>query len=382
MQENCCASEPETLRLLVLPGPSVAIAEMFLRRCHYCWIALRICFALWLGTQPVHAAALSTAEFDIPYQLRLLDKGRVLEISGSFSWALPQTFQAILASAPAVRVIRLESPGGHIQPALEVAKIIHERDLNTFVGRFCASACTIAFLAGQQRWLGPQGHLGFHQAHAPGLPPELANGYLHEAYRQLGMPAVFITRVLRTPPDDIWLPAYSELKAARLITDFSSETPSIAGDDWSRSLRDIAQGAQTASDDTISQLASELCELLLRMQNASPENCWIFAHEGLADLRAYAPQALLDAMITTQRRMAEEATRSSRPPLSSQDRLSVVERLTLLMRNDGHGAVLEGLRTGADHSLFCPSLRDLLNIALQLPAAERTLALRAILPRS
>ena len=84
------------------------------------WAAL--VFALLCGA----AGAAPTAEFEVPYQLRVLSDGSVLEVSGSFSWAMPQNFQAMLASAPLVRVVRFESPGGHLQPAMEIAAIIHQ----------------------------------------------------------------------------------------------------------------------------------------------------------------------------------------------------------------------------------------------------------------
>jgi hypothetical protein len=358
------------------------LLNRFLNAAHSWQLALLICCATLAGGVQVRAEQLPTAEFDIPYQIRVLQEGIVLEISGSFSWALPQTFQATLSAAPNVRVIRLESPGGYIQPALQIAEIIRGRHLNTFVGHFCASACTIAFVAGQQRWLGQEARLGFHQARAPGLPAELTNGYLQEAYRRLGMPAPFVAQVLRTPADDIWLPSRSELKAARLITDLPTATTLVADDDGSRSLRDVSQFAQTASGDTITLLAAELSELLQRLQDANPEACWIFAHDGLADLRAFVPETLLDALKSTHQQMAEEARNSTQPPLSSQNRRSFAEHLVQMMRQEGLGAALEGLRSNADPSRFCPSIRGLLLAALQLPEPMRIQTLRAILPRS
>jgi hypothetical protein len=176
--------------------------------------------ALLLGlllASPAVATAPS-AEFGIPYQLRLSDDGSVLELSGSFSWALPQSFQAVLAGAPNVRRIRLESPGGNIQPAIQVAVLIHERGLDTYVGRLCASACTITFLGGKRRWLGPGARLGFHQASAPGFPSDLVNGYLRAAYESFRIPAAFITRVLSTPPSDLWFPTRPELRAVNYTT--------------------------------------------------------------------------------------------------------------------------------------------------------------------
>ena len=181
-------------------------------------IGIRLAFAMLLIGAPVRAEPPPTVEFDVPYQLQFLAGGSVLEISGSFSWALPQNLQAVLADAPQLRIVRLESPGGHVQPAMQIAEMIRQRGLDTFVGRFCASACTIAFLGGRQRWLGPEARLGFHRARAPGIPSELANAYLRDSYQQLGVPAPFIARVLQTPPNLIWFPSRNELLGARLVT--------------------------------------------------------------------------------------------------------------------------------------------------------------------
>src|SRR6185312_14291726 len=139
---------------------------------------------VWLIRACTSFGFAQTTEFDIPYGLRLVADGTVLELSGSFSWALPQNLEAVLAGAPGVRVVRLESPGGHVLPAFQAAMIIRQRGLDTYVGRYCASACTVAFLGGQRRWLGTDARLGFHQAHAPGVPPEQANAILRDAYEK------------------------------------------------------------------------------------------------------------------------------------------------------------------------------------------------------
>lgn len=164
------------------------------------------------------SAPTPTAEFDIPYALHVQPDGAVLEVSGSFSWALPQTLQAHLAAAPQVRVVRLDSPGGHVQPAMQVAALIRDRGLDTNVGRFCASACTVAFLGGRRRSLALHAKLGFHRAYGPGLTAEQANGYLRQAYEQYAVPASFIDHVLSTPASELWFPTEDELRAARVIT--------------------------------------------------------------------------------------------------------------------------------------------------------------------
>jgi hypothetical protein len=60
-------------------------------------IGIRLAFAMLLIGAPVRAEPPPTVEFDVPYQLQFLAGGSVLEISGSFSWALPQNLQAALA---------------------------------------------------------------------------------------------------------------------------------------------------------------------------------------------------------------------------------------------------------------------------------------------
>src|ERR1700722_12369788 len=144
--------------------------------------------------------------------------GEAVEVSVIFSWAVPQNLMATLASAPGVRTVRLDSPGGYLQPALQAAEIIRARGLDTYVPRLCASACTVVFLAGKDRFLGPDARLGFHQAHAPGVPPAYFDALLRETYQKAGVPDGFIDHVLRTPPQSIWFPDQPMLRALRLTT--------------------------------------------------------------------------------------------------------------------------------------------------------------------
>jgi membrane-bound ClpP family serine protease len=173
-----------------------------------------------LAPVPVSAA---TFEFEGPYAIRVIHQGLALEISGTFSWALPQQVGVALAEAPNVRLIYLDSPGGHIKAALEVADLIRAHNLDTYVHRMCASACTIAFLAGHQRFISETARLGFHQAHGPGLSSEQSNLLLRMAYQNFSLPPAFVAHVLNTPPQDLWIPNLAELRRAGIITDVASE---------------------------------------------------------------------------------------------------------------------------------------------------------------
>ena len=325
------------------------------------------------------SAALPTTEFDIPYQLRVLSDGTVLELSGSFSWALPQNVQAVLAAAPHVRVVRLESPGGHLQPAMEVADIIRQRGLDTYVGRFCASACTIAFLGGRQRWLGPDARLGFHQAYAPGFPSEQANALLQTAYAKFAVPSGFVARVLRTPPADVWYPTQDELRAIHFTTGTPPAAALALGNSRLIRLGDITRLLRAAPDAAVVQFATALSDLVARLQDANPEACWAFAHEGPDEPRDALPQTILDTVAAVRQRLAAAANTTQVQPPTAEQRKKATADLVAAMRARGETAALAGLWTGADHAAFCPSLHELLQAALALPEPRRVPVLRAVL---
>jgi hypothetical protein len=341
-------------------------------------LALLSSFAFGLFASKATVAA-PTAEFDIPYQLRVSDDGAVLELSGSFSLALPQSLQAVLASAPAVRTVRLESPGGHIQPAIQVAEIIHNRGLDTYVGRFCASACTIAFLGGRQRWIGPSAHLAFHQASAPGLPSDLPNGYLRAAYESFHTPPAFVARVLSTPASDLWYPTTAELRAAHYTT---SEPPGsiIAHDSgWPPRLSDFAQSVRQAPDQAVVRFSVELSNFLAQLQEIDPEACWAFAHEGPDTSAATLPKAVNDAIASAGKALADAARNGRGPSWNPAIAKSSVTQLVATIRENGMAPAMQGLRHGAEHATFCPSFHGLLQTVLALPPSRRVDTLRAML---
>ncbi len=165
--------------------------------------------------RPTSAA---TYEFEGPYAITVLAQGRALEISGTFSWALPQQVGLALAETPNVRVIYLDSLGGHIKAALDVADLITAHNLDTYVSHMCASACTIAFLAGHRRTVSETAQLGFHQAHGPTLSNEQSNLLLQRVYQTYSLPTAFVAHILRTPPQGLWIPNLAELRKAGIVT--------------------------------------------------------------------------------------------------------------------------------------------------------------------
>jgi len=65
-------------------------------------------------------------------------------------------------------VVYLESAGGALLPAIEIGKLVHAHHHPTAVldGSTCTSACALIWIAGAPRYLGPEGHLGFHASYS------------------------------------------------------------------------------------------------------------------------------------------------------------------------------------------------------------------------
>ena len=341
-------------------------------------MALALAFGLTLGLGG--AAPSPTAEFDSPYAFRLLADGAIIEVSGSFSWALPQNFQAVLASSPQVRIVQFESPGGHVKPALEIAEVIRQRGLDTYVGRFCASACTVAFLGGRRRWVSAEARLGFHQAHAPGVEPELANDYLRRAYEHFAVPAPFIERVLAMPPTGLWFPTRQDLLAVGFTTGAPPASLGVADDGSFRDLRDVMASTRAASDAAVLQFATALTAVFGRLQEVNPESCWAFAHDLPVDLKAVVPAAEREGLVAAERRVAAEAAAAAHPAgLDAEQRKAAVADITDSMRARGQASALANLRLPADHATYCGALRALLAAAQAVPEDRRVRALRLLL---
>lgn len=170
----------------------------------------------------------ATLELEEPYAIRELAQGVALEIAGTFSWALPQQVDVALAQRPNVRAIYLDSPGGHIKAALELADLIRAHNLDTYVSHLCASACTIAFLAGHRRFVSETGRLGFHQAYEASLSSEQSSILLRRVYQQFPLPSAFVAHILRTPPEELWIPDLAELRKASIITSVATDNVAAA----------------------------------------------------------------------------------------------------------------------------------------------------------
>jgi hypothetical protein len=137
--------------------------------------------------------------------------------SGGFGFGSGGMMRTALDAAPNARLVAFDSPGGRPLVAEEVATLIQARHLDTYVERYCASACTVAFVAGAVRSASPKAKFGFHLAASIALEGLSQIIFVRTERRWFvrgGVSLSFGNRALHAPNRAPYLPALDELIAA------------------------------------------------------------------------------------------------------------------------------------------------------------------------
>ena len=165
-----------------------------------------------------------------PYKISITQQGTELKIEGGFKYGLVAEVQKLLSVAADINTINLESVGGRIGVAEDLFNIIQERNLNTVTNVQCASACAIAFAAGNKRWLGFGAKLGFHSGHFVGVSKTSMDDYSRtmnlRIFQKNGTSLAFLEKGQGYAPDEMWYPTKKELLSVKYITAYQSEAAS------------------------------------------------------------------------------------------------------------------------------------------------------------
>lgn len=117
-----------------------------------------------------------------------------------------------LAKAKNLKVwgVFLNSPGGDVDAGLQLASIIRQNRLSTYVtaNSTCASACFYLFAAGVDRWTANGAKVGVHSAAENGLETDKATAATIRFSRVLAatldIPDGIIGKIVKTPPQSIY----------------------------------------------------------------------------------------------------------------------------------------------------------------------------------
>ena len=133
-----------------------------------------------------------------------------------------------------IRKLFLHSPGGSVDDAIEMARLVRERRIATFVPAdgYCASACPLLFAGGLTRHAGASAWIGVHQVYAVPttasltIVPDVARSIAdiqetiarcQELLAEMGVdPAVWI-KAMQTPADSLYVLTEAELVSYRLV---------------------------------------------------------------------------------------------------------------------------------------------------------------------
>ncbi len=165
-----------------------------------------------------------------PIRFELLPGG-ILKAEGSIDPGAADRFaEEIAARGEYVTAVTLNSPGGSVEDALTMSKLIREKGLNTKVATkaLCASSCPLVFAGGVAREAAENAILGVHQVFNAGevrpSPEQAMSGAQSTTARiarhlnEMGIGNGLLIHALETPPDRLYYLTPEEMAAFKLIT--------------------------------------------------------------------------------------------------------------------------------------------------------------------
>ncbi len=191
-------------------------------------------------TRPTYADPSTLPDMDLPADLpeRLEftmqdagESGSVLLLNGAIENGDAGRFEAYLASLGELTVpVALNSPGGVVDEALEIGRILRAQDAETAVlpGMVCVSACPYMLAGGADRTVSLRGAVGMHQHYyeTPAYLPafwavediQQGQGRVMEFLIEMGVEPSVMLHSLNTPPGEIYVLVEEELIDSRLAT--------------------------------------------------------------------------------------------------------------------------------------------------------------------
>lgn len=136
-----------------------------------------------------------------------------IKLDGVIEQNDPFSLIKVLDSSKAKNVkvwgVILSSPGGSVDAGLQLATIIRQNRLSTFVtaNNTCASACFYLFAAGVNRWAENGSKVGVHSAAENGFETEKATAATIRFSRvlaKLDVPDDILGKIVRTPPQGMY----------------------------------------------------------------------------------------------------------------------------------------------------------------------------------
>ena len=210
-------------------------------------MSLKLCviFMLSLLQSAGFGSAVLAEKFKLDGEILFYDTDSAPLGQDEINWQDVATLVFLLRQQQQIEVLHLNSAGGLIEAAREMADIIIDFELDTRVTDECASACVTLFLAGENRQLDRGGRLGFHRISWDAASMEeyykdaradigwdslyeFASWSYEEAQKDVlsemeyllerGVDPEFAIKTLRAENADMWFPRRLELTLAGVLS--------------------------------------------------------------------------------------------------------------------------------------------------------------------
>jgi hypothetical protein len=165
-----------------------------------------------------------------PMTFELVGDGQLIA-SGTITPGTAQAFAAEVEKRGSyIKTIRLQSPGGSVQDALAMGRLIRAKNFITEVSaaHYCASSCPLVFAGGVERKAGTKSAIGVHQVFAVGTSLASSADGMENAQqisataqkylREMGVDLGVWVHAMETPKDELYYFKPAELIELKLAT--------------------------------------------------------------------------------------------------------------------------------------------------------------------
>jgi hypothetical protein len=137
----------------------------------------------------------------------------VIHLVGEIRPGDDQVFASVTKGLQMNSAVSLNSPGGEVEPAIEIGRLVRERGFSTFVSNpphYCNSACGMILMSGAHVVIEAKAYVGFHAGNTP-----QATAMVADYYRELGLTDQQIAFMIAAPFGG--KPLYATLGRARAL---------------------------------------------------------------------------------------------------------------------------------------------------------------------
>ena len=179
------------------------------------------------------------------YKITLSENRNAIFVAGKFKHGISDDVINIYrANHETVKSIMYSSSGGKLHESVTLYQLAQDNKLNTYAINYCFSACTTAFVGGQNRISLMQTKFGFHKFGAKAFKDiEPDNVVIIEAqnkntnlFQEQGVKKEFLNKIYQANHADMWNPNLIELLKGNVVHKFVQDLNHITDFDISNKM--------------------------------------------------------------------------------------------------------------------------------------------------